>query len=561
MSVCIIHTDIVSVYISSYMGRLRFTLTNIIFWVVILLSCLLAENIAIFSETPQSGFETLPLYLLSFGIIALLIFYYVLEHKRNGLTMDKILLPCLGVFGLLMIITIFRQGDRTFTNWDATDTFSISFTFSERLLASLQVVIWMMVLYAIVFVYNRFRLNNNSYRWIPKIYLLLTIAFVIIDFFYEIDIISGIFNGTYLGAGVQFVLGNSNVWALVIFCAIISALILSYKRFNWYYFASMICLFCYLIMTTSATAIYIGLVVVLAYPLFEVFVPFKEDKKKYLKRLLIYIGVVLTVFAVFAICISANVPLFANFWRFVDADILHKDFLTITGRTDIWSHIIDLLKQNPSDFIFGLGHQTGSQIFHTYNADYMPVKSAHNAVMEVFLRYGLLGVIVYVIMLGLVIFALVLHIRKKRYRLAFIYGLAFLAILAHSVAESTNIFTPNIGGTYLGLYFALPILNTLQSKKFKELKDDLSSVSVKKERVPALFYVFTVAYVCVSILITKVIYNFTNIDLFSCLVICVLLVTSGLFILSIINNKSLNKVNENIFNHFLRRLEVIKDEK
>ena len=543
------------------MGRLRFALTNIIFWVVILLSCLLSENYALFSEKPMSGFEVFPLYLLSFGVIALLIFYYVLEHKRNGLTLDKILLPCLGVFGLIMIITIFRQGDRSFINWDGSDTFSISFTFSERLLASLQVIIWMMVLYAILFTYNRFRLNNNSYRWIPKIYLLITIGFVIIDFFYEFDIIAGIFNGTYLGAGVQFILGNQNVWGLVIFCAILSALILSYKRFNWYYFASMICLFCYLIMTTSATAIYISLVVVLAYPLFEVCVPFKTDKKKFLKRLLIYIGVVLTVFAVFAICISANVPLFANFWRFVDADVLHKDFLTITGRTNIWSHIIDLLKQNPLDFIFGLGHQTGSQIFQTYNVSYMPVKSAHNAVMEVFLRYGLLGVIIYVAMLGLTIFALVLHIKKKRYRLAFIYGLAFFAILAHSIAESTNIFTPNIGGTYLGLYFALPILNTLQSKKFKELKDDLSSVSVKKEKVPAMFYIFVVAYVCVSILITKVIYNFTDIDFFSCLVICVLLLMTGLFILSIINSKSLNKVNDNIFSHYLRRLEVTGDEK
>ncbi|MBO4666628.1 MAG: hypothetical protein J5666_00670 [Bacilli bacterium] len=338
------------------MGRLRFTLTNIIFWVVILLSCLLSENYALFSETPRSGFDVFPLYLLTFGIIALLIFYYVLEHKKNGLTFDKILLPCLGVFGLIMIITIFRQGDRTFTNWDATDTFSISFTFNERLLASLQVVIWMMVLYAIVFTYNRFRLNNDSYRWIPKIYLIITVAFVFIDFFYEIDIISGIFNGTYLGAGVEFVFGNQNVWALVIFCAILSALILSYKRFNGWYFAAMVCLFCYLIMTTSATAIYIGFIVVLAYPLFEVFVPFQTDKKKFFKRLIIYIGVVLTVFAVFAICIAAGVPLFANFWRFVDADILHKDFLTITGRTDIWSHIIDLLKQNPLDFIFGLGH-------------------------------------------------------------------------------------------------------------------------------------------------------------------------------------------------------------
>ena len=113
----------------------------------------------------------------------------------------------------------------------------------------------------------------------------------------------------------------------------------------------------------------------------------------------------------------------------------------------------------------------------------------------------------------------------------------------------------------MGLYFALPILNTLQSKKFKELKDDLSSVSVKKEKDPAMFYVFVVAYICVSILITKVIYNFTNIDLFSCLVICVLLLMTGLFILSIINSKSLNKVNENIFSHYLRRLEVTSDEK
>ena len=191
----------------------------------------------------------------------------------------------------------------------------------------------------------------------------------------------------------------------------------------------------------------------------------------------------------------------------------------------------------------------------------MPVKSAHNAVMEVFLRYGLLGTIVYVVMLGLIVFALVLHVKKKRYRLAFIYGLAFAAILAHSIAESTNIFTPNIGGTYLGLYFALPILNILQNKKFKELKDELSTANVKKEKVPSMFYVFMVIYVCVSILVTKVIYNFTGIDFFSCLVICVLLLMAGLFVLSIINSKSLNKVNENIFSHYLRRLEVTSDEK
>ena len=128
------------------MGRLRFTLTNIMFWVVIILSCLLAENYALFSDAPRSGLDVAPLYLITFAIIGLLVFYYFTEHKKNGLTLDKILLPCFIMMGSLMIWTIFRQGNRSFTNWDADGIFTISFTLSERMLAALQVVIWLAVL-------------------------------------------------------------------------------------------------------------------------------------------------------------------------------------------------------------------------------------------------------------------------------------------------------------------------------------------------------------------------------------------------------------------------------
>ena len=141
MSVCIIHMDITFVYINYHMGRLRFTLTNIMFWVVLLLSCFLAENYALFTDTPRSGFDSFPLYFLTFAIIGLLAFYYFTEHKKNGLTFDKILLPCLIMMGAIMIWTIFRQGDRSFANWNNDGTFEISFTFGERMLAALQVVI------------------------------------------------------------------------------------------------------------------------------------------------------------------------------------------------------------------------------------------------------------------------------------------------------------------------------------------------------------------------------------------------------------------------------------
>ena len=543
------------------MGRLRFTLTNIMFWIVIILSCLLTENIAIFSDSPRSGFEDVPLYVLTFAIIGLLIFYYFLEHKKNGLTLDKILLPCFIMFGALMIWTIFRQGDRTFVDWSNEGTFSISFTYSERLLASLQVVIWLGALYAMVFVYNRFRLNLESYRWIPKIYLILVLVFCLVDLFYEWDIIAEIFVGTYTGGGVQFLLGNPNVFGLVIFTGILSGVILSYKRFSWYYFVAMVAMFCYLILTTSATAIYISLIVMILYPVYEILSLIRRDRKKGFKVAIIYVCSIGLIVGLSAIFINIGVPIFANFWSFVDAGVLHKDFLTITGRTSIWTHIIDLLKQNPLDFIFGLGHQTGSKIFQTYNFNHMAVKSAHNAVMEIFLRYGLLGAVLYVGMLILVLVCLALHIKHKRYRFAIVYGLAYLGVLAHSVAESTNIFTSNIGGTYLGLYFALPIMNILQSKKFKEIKDDVSAVPVTNEKFPRCFILFSILYAAIDVMVVKVIYNAFGIDIFSCLVIYVFLLMACLFVLSLKKKTCLGTVNSIVLRHYLKRLGVMSNEK
>ena len=37
--------------------------------------------------------------------------------------------------------------------------------------------------------------------------------------------------------------------------------------------------------------------------------------------------------------LETKVPMFVNFWSFVDKSIFHKDFLTVTGRTIIWDHI------------------------------------------------------------------------------------------------------------------------------------------------------------------------------------------------------------------------------
>lgn len=558
MSPCIIHVRHWKESISYYMGRLRFTLTNILFWIVLILSCLLSENYALFHTNPRDGLGLFPTFFLTFSVIAMLIIYYFLEHKKNGLKFDKVLLPIVIIFGILMIWTIFRQDNRVFTNWDHDGTFEINFSFSERMLAALQVVIWLSILYAVFFVYNRFRLNNESYRWVPKIFLVATLLFSFIDLFYEWDVVVGIFNGTYTGAGVEFIMGNANVFGLLIFSGIISAVILSYKRFSWYYFTAMICLYLYLVLTTSATAIYISTIVVVAYPLYEILSRLKQNKKFALKLLVIYGAIVISLIALIILFVNIGVPMFANFWNFIDNQILHKDFLTVTGRTVIWQHIFDLLKGNALDLIFGLGHQTSSNIYHVYNATSMPVKSAHNAVMEIFLRFGLLGATIYVGVLALVVVCFVIHIKHKRYRFAFMYGLAYLAIMAHSIAESTNIFLPNTGGMYFGLFFILPVINVLQSKKLKELKEDTISNRLDKAPVSKAGLIYGLMGISALALITKIIANIARLDLFLMLVTFMVLASIVFLVLVLTNNKVINDINNNVTRHYIRLLEEEK---
>ena len=108
MSKCIMHMRHRSQLIINYMGKLRFTLTNVLFWIVLLLSCFLSENFAILNSNPLNGFSLDSAYRLTVSAILLLVLYYFLEHKKNGLTFDKILLPSLAIAALFLIWTVFR---------------------------------------------------------------------------------------------------------------------------------------------------------------------------------------------------------------------------------------------------------------------------------------------------------------------------------------------------------------------------------------------------------------------------------------------------------------------
>lgn len=548
MSACIIHTDIFFGCIRQDMGRLRFTLTNIMIWIVIILSCFLSENFAIFNNDPIKGFSLSPAYFLSFTIILFLVFYYFLEHKKNGLKFDVVLLPSFIAFAIIMIANIFRQDVRTFTNFDQTGTMTVTFSMNDKLLAALQVVVWLSLLYALLFVYNRFRLNKESYRWIPKIYLVVIILLCVIDAFYEFDVIVKVFRGSFSGTGVQFFLGNDNVWGLLIFTGILSAILLSYKRFSWYYFSTMLALFTFLIFTTSATAIYCSFFAILGYIVYEVLSQFRNNRKLAIKNLIIFVSIAGTMALALIILILTKVPMFQNFWSFFKNGIINKNYFTLSGRRTIWKRVFALVTAHPLDAIFGLGHGTGSIILKEYVSH--SLKSAHNGLLEILLRYGFLGLAIYVGFLGLTIFAFVKHFLRKEYRFVSIYGITFIAIMVHSMSESTTLFTPNVGGIYFGFVFVLPIVNIIQEKRLNSLKEDILSYDAHAVGIGKRGYLtllFTFLFGIITVKFVNLVYT---IDTFSNMLLALTVFLTTLFVVFVVNYKPLYEFNNELLNHY-----------
>ena len=486
------------------MGKLRFTLTYLLFWFAIIFSCLLAENFSLFTKDHMGGMEMGSLYLLSFFIILLLVFYYVLERKYNRIKLDTVLLCGILTFGLVAILTVCLQGARTFADGIDGAVGTISFSAKEKFQYVLQIIVWCAVLYGTLYAITRYSISRKWLKWLAFIYIVGLLGCCIADVFLEANKIIGVFSGNYQG-DITFIIYNSNVWAHLLLIGVLSCIVLCLKRFKPYYYAAMVVFFFMIIFTSCTTAIFVSITVMVAYTVFEIIAVFYKNRKKLVTYLAAYIGGLVVFTSIFALMVVVNVDIFANFWEFIFREILNKDYSTLTSRTGIWASVFGLLSKNPIDFIFGLGYKTGNAIFTTYFMTYrdpgFAIRSTHNGFMEIFLRHGLLGVITYLTLLSTFIFGLVRLIKIKQYRVAYLYSLCFFGILVHGMAESTTFFTPNIGGMYSTLIFFLPVAKETKYDCLKELNKDLQEREISTHKLSKE----QICYCLVSLLVGLVI--------------------------------------------------------
>lgn len=407
-----------------------------------------------------------------------MVVYYIFEHRKNKLTLDYILLPTLVIFGAIMIWTIFRQGDRTFGSGSHLRT--VTFTAEEKLSYALQVIMWMSALYMVVFVHNKFGFNNHVFKMLTKAYWLIIMSFALADVIVDFNFYMKLFTAGYGAGGTKFWYHHNNIWAMTLLVGVIASFILLQDGFKWYYFASVIFLSIVAFAAKSSTTTIICFFVSLLCILFELIVRFKKKPKK----LVLFLGIGVIAATAFILLThflgEKNVPFFGYVLSYYRNIVTGKDYTTFTGRTNIWRRLIDLLMKNPLDFLFGLGYRTSNKIFSSYMSASERIYSAHNGFMEIFLRHGIVGAVIYFAIALLSFLSFISYIRHKKYRKAFIYCVSFMALTAHNFTESTTILTPNTQGMFLCMVLILPLLNTKKQKRLDIIKEDLLALPYGK---------------------------------------------------------------------------------
>ena len=324
------------------MGKLRYTLTFVLFWFIIIFSCFLAENFNLFAAEHMEGMSVESLITLSFCIILALAFYYFREHKKNGLTLDKVLLPIIAIFGLACIATVWWQGDRTFIDSNGGAETIISFTAYDKISFTMQIIVWCAVLYGILFAANRYSISRKWLKWLTYAFTAGVLLCTLVDIVIEFKDIIAICNNTYTGNGLAFIIYNSNVWANIILVALFCCIVLSLKKFNVFYYILMVHFLIMIVLTSSTTCTFISFAVIIIYTLYDILSQIKTRSRWAARMFFIYLMVLLTVFGLFAMMVSLKVPLFVNVWSFVNNHIFKKDYSTLTSRTGIWASVFQL---------------------------------------------------------------------------------------------------------------------------------------------------------------------------------------------------------------------------
>lgn len=259
-----------------------------------------------------------------------------------------------------------------------------------------------------------YQIKENRIEFLQMLYWYCCIT-ISLNLFSILLVPKGLYLGDPPDVGVHFLLGNYNTFIIHILPAVCVGYHLMvegriFKR--QYIFLWIIVIATYLLRTSMSSVI--GLFVFGSFLLL-----FNKKVWRIIFNQLIY---------VISIAIAVYLVVFARYKSILYylSSITGKN-ITLSGRTRIWSNMIDLL---PGHCIAGYGKQDTSELVNMLN--FYHAQHAHNLVLQVIWQGGCIGIILFGIIMMITIYTFLKTSDNKVVRC---YGCALFALSIMSIAE------------------------------------------------------------------------------------------------------------------------------
>ena len=492
------------------MGRLRYTLTNIWFYISMALVCFFLENVAFLSDNPMGGLSFQSLMFMGGAILITLGFYLIKEHVANKMKADWVLLPAFIILFAISLVAIWTNPESyEFYNSEADVTSIVTLSVQNKIVYSFQALVVFLSIYCICFVFSRFKVKTGKLLWIAIIAMIVIFGLCVYSFFKDRNIIDCIKTGSVsaITRGARSIFYNENNFALILLIGILCAFIVKYHKKKWGWLWAVIAVFAgFLVLTTSTLNIIVCGVAILLFAIVEIIYNFKN--KLYI-RATIGTSLLLFVFAGasigISVCVANKVQIVETILRLFQQTIFDKDVGTFSNRTNIWKGVIELVRDNPLRLWFGYGHGASKAVLNGWGTsmiDRPDLRSCHSGLLELLLSGGIVTVALYsLVILYFFYCAIRLFIRKERHFVC-VYGLCAICMLLHDSFESTHMLEMSTLGMIVTVLFFMPILIEWKQVKHGTVKRDLETFYViPTQGVPSRNFISMLCTVLVSIII------------------------------------------------------------
>lgn len=465
----------------------RFPITIVLFWIIVVAISFLVENVALLSNNPREGMAFKMFFVISFITLLFVGLYFYYEIRYNKSKMNWFLVVAIFLFFIVGMATILSQPNhQVISDTEKGIEVVVEFTGRQKVIFIIQLFLTLIMVYIFLGPYKNRAYSLKIQIWIYWLYIGVSLLTVIISFFTDYKDYKCFFvpDGERSVYGVGSFYVNPNFYGTAMMMTVMSLMVVQINKHRFYNTILMIFFIIAGIFSGCATTVLVSVFIFLAYYIFDLICGFKKNVSKTVIRLIVAVLIVFITFAITMILYSKEVTFIKTSVDFcIERYITDggRGFLSFESRQEVWKAAKMVIFDNPASVFFGGGFKTGSWLMHSYynvayggNLDKYSILTSHSAFFEIWVRFGFIGVTLYVALLIYFFTYIIYLFKKKETRFAYVFLLCFIAVIIHGITESTFFFEGNTKGATITILFYIPVLSNARKYQLEGRKELLN---------------------------------------------------------------------------------------